>query len=70
MKIKEIVKKFIIENPSSLSSSIKEAEIVKDEGEFYWVISTGRHKQSATYATLEDTEDSMRTFLKEQDVNW
>ncbi|WDE05064.1 hypothetical protein SG34_027820 [Thalassomonas viridans] len=70
MKIKEIIKKFIIENPSSLSGSIKEAEIIKEEGEFYWLISTGKYKKSGSYPTLEEAENSMHTFLKEQDINW
>lgn len=70
MKIKEIIKKFVIENPSSLSNSVKEAKIIKEEGEFYWIISTGRYKKSDTYVTLEEAENNLLTFLKEQDVNW
>lgn len=64
MKISEVIKRFIIENPSSLSNSKKEVEIIREEEGYYWIISSGKYTKSDTFLTLEETENNMCTFLK------
>lgn len=77
IEIKEIVKQFRVQNPSSFSGSEKEVLIIKDEELFFWEISkangTGSvvcKKSDAGYSTEEQAIDGFREFLNDSGLNW